>query len=126
MRTSILFVLVAVLVVAPATVSAQVALPADAEGAAFRQLAEAIPPGTRIIVRTRDGRRWNATLMAVEPGRIVVQRNGRVPEPAVGIAYGDVAKLERAPTGSFSTPSCCHVMIRASTRNQSPSVGRSS
>lgn len=102
MRTVVTLIVVAALVMHQSIVAAQVALPADAESAAFRQLAEGIPLGTRVIVRTRDGRRLNATLMAVEPGRIIVQRNGRVPEPALGIAFDDVARLERAPTGSFS------------------------
>ena len=102
MRTVLTLIVAAALVMPPPLAAAQVALPAEAETAAFRQLAEGIPLGTRVTIRTRDGRRMNATLMAVEPGRIIVQRNGRVPEPAVGIAFDNVARLERAPTGGFS------------------------
>lgn len=102
MQTTIALVVATALALHPALVAAQVPLSADAERVAFRQLAEGIPLGTRVIVRTRDGRRLNATLLAVEPGRLVVQRNGRVPEPALGIRFDDVARLERAPSGGFS------------------------
>lgn len=102
MRTIVTLIVLAVLASHPLPVAAQAPLPADAESAAFRQLAEGIPLGTRVIVRTRDGHRLNATLVAVEPGRIVVQRNGRVPEPALGIRFEDVARLERAASGGFS------------------------
>lgn len=103
MRTVTLLIVVAAIVLRPSLAAAQVELTAEAQGAAFRQLAEGIPAGTRITVRTRDGRRLSATLMAVEPARIIVQRNGRVPEPALGIAFADLTKLERAPSGGFST-----------------------
>jgi hypothetical protein len=102
MRTIVSLIVVAALVFHAAGAAAQTALTPDTETAAFRQLAESIPLGTRIIVRTRDGRRLNATLVAVDPGRLIVQRNGRVPEPAVEIAFDDVARLERAPSSSFS------------------------
>jgi hypothetical protein len=86
----------------PALAAAQGPLTADAETAAFRQLAGGIPLGTRISVRTKEGRRLSATLMAVEADRIVVKRDSRVPEPAIVVAFAELAQLERASKGGFS------------------------
>ena len=82
--------------------AAQGVLTADAETAAFKQMAAGIPLGTRISLRTKEGRRINATLMAVDADRIVVKRDSRVPEPAVGIAFADLTRLERESKGGFS------------------------
>ena len=90
------------LVLTPSSVVGQQPLSAEAEAAAFRQLAAAIPPGTRVKVRMKDGRRMTATLMAADEHRIVVKRDARVPEPAVGIELGELSRLERDQKGGFS------------------------
>ena len=93
---------VAALVLATPLAHAQGTLGRDAETAAFRQLAAGIPTGARIKVRTTDGRRLTATLMAVENQQIVVKRLSRVPEPAVAIAFADLAELRREERSGFS------------------------
>jgi hypothetical protein len=81
---------------------AQQPLARTAETAAFQQLAAGVPPGSRVRVRTTDGRRLTATLMAIEDQHIIVKRLSRVPEPAVAIAFADLAELRREERGSFS------------------------
>ena len=77
MRTiTALLVSVALAVPAPVTL-AQEALSRGAEAEAFKQLAAGIPLGSRVKVRTTDGRRLTATLMAVEDERIVQIRGSR-------------------------------------------------
>jgi hypothetical protein len=100
MRVLTLLIIAALVLQPPLT--AQGPLTADAETVAFKRMAEGIPPGTRISLRTKEGRRMNATLMAVEADRLVVKRDSRVPEPAVGIAFADLSRLERESKGGFS------------------------
>jgi hypothetical protein len=102
MRISTAFVIIAVLVLRPLTSAAQPPLSPDAEVAALKQMAAGIPLGTRVVVRTKEGRRLRATLMAVEVERIVIKRDSRVPEPAVEVAFADLARLERASKSGFS------------------------
>jgi hypothetical protein len=102
MRDITIVILIAALVLAPSAAFAQDALARDAEAAAFRQLAGAIPPGSRVKVRTTDGRRLTATFMAVDEGHIIVKRHSRVPEPAVAIPFGDLAELRREERSGFS------------------------
>lgn len=112
MRTLTSLVVIATLALAPRTGAAQ-PLSGEAEAAAFRQLAFAIPLGTRIDVRTRDGRRLSATLLAVEPDRIIVTRRTRVPEPALGIAFDDLVRLERHAPGGFNVAKAIGVGLAA-------------
>jgi hypothetical protein len=65
------------------------------EANAVRQMAAAIPLGTRVKVRTSGGRRLTATLMSVTDEAIVVKREARVPEPAVSIRFDEVIELQR-------------------------------
>ena len=101
MRDITIVIVIAALVFAT-PVSAQDALTRDAETAAFQQLASGIPPGTRVKVRTTDGRRLTATFMASDDLHIVVKRHSRVPEPAVAIAFAELAELRREERSGFS------------------------
>jgi hypothetical protein len=94
--------IIAALMLQPPIATGQETLTADVEATAFKQMAEGIPPGTRVSVRTKEGRRVNGTLMTVEADRIVVKRDSRVPEPALGIAFADLTRLERVSNGGFS------------------------
>jgi hypothetical protein len=94
--------IIAALMLQPPIAAGQETLTADVEATAFKQMAEGIPPGTRVSVRTKEGRRVNGTLMTVEADRIVVKRDSRVPEPALGIAFADLTRLERVSNGGFS------------------------
>ena len=102
MQILVSLLVILALVLTPSSVLGQQALSAEAEAAAFRQLAAAIPPGTRVKVRMKDGRRMTATLMEADEHRIVVKRDARVPEPAVGIAFTELSRLERDQKGGFS------------------------
>ena len=102
MRDLTIVIVIAALVLAAPVCSAQDALNRDAETAAFQQLAGGIPPGSRVKVRTTDGRRLTATFMAADDRQIVVKRHSRVPEPAVAIAFADLAELRREERSGFS------------------------
>ena len=101
MRIITSLTVVVALVLAAPVAHAQNALGRDAEISAFRQLAAGIPAGSRIKVRTTDGQRLTATLMAVEAEQVVVKRLSRVPEPAVAIAFADLAELRRDERAGF-------------------------
>ena len=92
---------------------AQQPLAPPAETAAFHQLAAAVPLGSRVKVRTTDGRRLTATLMGVDDQQIVVKRLSRVPEPAVAIAYSDLSELRREERGSFSAAKAIGIGLAA-------------
>lgn len=102
MRAITAFLVITALLLSPRHPSAQQALSSEAEAAAFQHLAAGIPLGTRVKVRTKQGRRLTATLMAVDDQRIVIKRESRVPEPAVAIAFADLAALQRDEKGGFS------------------------
>jgi hypothetical protein len=102
MRAITIVIVIAAIVLAPPVVSAQDALTRDAEMAAFQQLANGIPPGSRVKVRTTDGRRLTATFMAADDRHIVVKRHSRVPEPAIAIEFADLAELRREERSGFS------------------------
>jgi hypothetical protein len=102
MRTLTSIIAVAAVVLAAPLAYAQDTLARDAETAAFRQLAAGIPPGSRIKVRTTDGHRLTATLMAVDDQQVVVKRQSRVPEPATAIRFADLAELRREERAGFS------------------------
>ena len=72
------------------------------EAAAFRRMAAAIPVGSRVKLQTTSGRRMTATLMAADDDGVIVKRASRMPEPAVTIAYTELARLERDEKSGFS------------------------
>ena len=65
------------------------------EATAWRQVAEAIPLGTKVKIQTLDNKRISGVLMQVDGTSVMVKRNSRRPEPAVSIPFNDVAKIER-------------------------------
>lgn len=68
---------------------------AQSEAADWRQVAEAIPLGSKVRVQLHDGKRVSGTLMRVDGNAVLVKRNTRRPEPAVAVAFENVSKLER-------------------------------
>jgi len=66
---------------------------------AWRQVAEAIPLGTKVKVQTIEGRRVSGTLMRVDSTSVMVKRNTRLPEPAVVVPFDLVSNIEK-DTGS--------------------------
>lgn len=81
------------------TAGIAVAQPSQDEAAIWRQVAEAIPLGSKVKVQIANGRRVNGTLMRVDGNALVVKRNTRRPEPALTVAFTEVAKLERDKPG---------------------------
>lgn len=67
----------------------------EVEATAWRQVAETIPLGSKVKVQTAQGRRLNGTLMRVDGNAIMIKRNTRRPEPALTVAFNEMAKLER-------------------------------
>jgi hypothetical protein len=102
MRYFTSLVVIAALAVAAPLAWAQEPLSRAAETTAFQQLAAGIPAGSRVKVRTTDGRRLTATLMSIDDQHIIVKRLSRVPEPAVSIPFADLTELRREKEGGFS------------------------
>src|SRR5687768_8233426 len=95
MRTTAILLIVSLLTFAGHPVLAQ-------ESADWRKVAEAIDLGSKIKVQTADGRRITGTLMRVDSKEMLVKRSTRRPEPAVTVAFDDVARLERHKDGGFN------------------------
>ena len=68
----------------------------------WRQVAAAVPLGSKIKVQTVDGRRISGTLMRVDSTELLVKRDTRYPEPAIKVAFADVARVERHKEGGFN------------------------
>lgn len=96
MRALIALVMATVLSPVPAAAARQRDATSAEEVIALRQMAAAIPLGSRVKVNTRAGRRLTATLMSVTDQSIVVKRETRVPEPAVTIRFDELTRLQRA------------------------------
>lgn len=69
------------------------------EATAWLRVAEAIPLGSKVKLQLADGRRFSGTLMRVDGNTVMLKRNTRRPEPALTVAFSDVAKLERDQPG---------------------------
>jgi hypothetical protein len=69
------------------------------EAAAWRQVADAIPLGSKVKVQIADGRRVSGTLMRVDGSGVMVKRNTRRLEPALTVAFTEISKLERDQPG---------------------------
>ena len=88
------------LIVSFLAIDASPAFAQQIEAVAWRQVAEAIPLGTRIKVQTLNGKSLTGTLMRVDSDAVMVKRNSRRPEPAVIVPYETVSRLEREQHGS--------------------------
>jgi hypothetical protein len=69
---------------------------AQASSTVWRQYASGLPIGSRVRVRTTDGERLNAVLMAVDDTGITVKPRTRIPEPARPLPFDRLAELELA------------------------------
>lgn len=94
MRSTALALIVSLLAFGATDLSAQ-----QAEANAWRQVAEAIPLGSRVKIQTSTGKRVNGTLMRVDGDAVMVKRNTRRPEPAVVVPFDQVSTLERQQKG---------------------------
>ena len=83
------------LIISLVTVHAGAVSARQNEAVAWRQVAEAIPLGSKVRIQTLDSKRVSGTLMRVDGASVMIKRNTRRPEPAVTINLADVAKIER-------------------------------
>jgi hypothetical protein len=88
------------LIVSILALGASPAFARQTEAMAWRQVAEAIPLGTRVKLQTIDGKTVTGTLMRVDGTAVMVKRNSRRPEPAIIVPYDTVSKLEREQHGN--------------------------
>ena len=95
MKTTAIALIVSFLTLAAGSAFAQ-------EANDWRQVADSVPLGSRVKVQTVDGRRINGTLMRVDSTQMLLKRNSRYPEPAIKVAFTDVAKIERHKDGGFN------------------------
>jgi small nuclear ribonucleoprotein (snRNP)-like protein len=72
------------------------------EAGDWQRVAESVPLGSRVKVQTTDGHRISGTLMRVDSTALLVKQNTRYPEPAIQVAFSDVAKNERHKEGGFN------------------------
>ena len=112
MRGFIAFTIACILALPPAA-AAQQPVPIDVETAGMRQVASAIPLGSRVKVQLQSGRRLTATLLAIEADAIIVKRDARVPEPAVTIAFSELAHLQRDQKSGFGLAKAIGIGVAA-------------
>jgi hypothetical protein len=68
---------------------------AKVEAPAWRQVAEAIPLGSKVKLQTVENKRISGTLMRVDGTSVMVKKNTRRPEPAITVDFDNIAKIER-------------------------------
>jgi hypothetical protein len=56
--------------------------------------AERIPAGSRVTMELMDGTRFKGVVLAVDDGRVIVQKRTRIPEPALRLEPIEIAYLE--------------------------------
>lgn len=107
------FLVAAALAAAPLAAAAQQRITPESEAAAMKQLAAAIPAGSRVKLETTAGRKLTGTLVVATDAGIILKRESRVPEPAVTIAYTDLARLHREAKSGFSVGKAIGVGLAA-------------
>lgn len=106
-------VIVACILTLPAAPVAQQPVPIAIETAGMRQVASAIPLGSRVKVQLQSGRRLTATLLDVDADGIIVKRATRVPEPAVTIGFNELAQLQRDEKSGFGLAKAIGIGVAA-------------
>lgn len=66
----------------------------DVEAKALREMAAAIPPGSRVRAQTTAGKRVDGTIMRVSGDAVIIKKKTRLPEPAITIPFAELARLE--------------------------------
>ena len=84
-----LALLLVVTLMAPARAAAQV--PSDV----WRGFVEKLDVGTELNVRLRDGMRFRAVLVGVQPGAVLLHPKTRITVPVQSVPYDDITSLER-------------------------------
>jgi hypothetical protein len=95
MRTLVFSVLVAMFAAGPLDVwASQKSASSDREAQALKQMAAAIPLGSRVKLHTNNGKRLNGTLMSVSDDAVIIKKRTRLLEPAVTVAFTELSSLE--------------------------------
>ncbi len=68
----------------------------------WRDVAEAIPLGTKVKVQTLDGQRVAGTLVRVEERALQLKRDARRPEAATVIAFDRISNIEKVNGGGMT------------------------
>jgi hypothetical protein len=101
---AIVFALVVVFAANPATLRAlQQTVATDVEAKAVREMAGAIPLGSRVKAQTSAGKTINGTLLSVTDDAVIIKKRTRFPEPAITVRFAELARLERQ-TGAGLSP----------------------
>jgi hypothetical protein len=74
--------------------AAQKAVTTDVEAKVLREMASAMPLGSRVKAQTTGGARVAGTLMGVTGEAVIIKKKTRLPEPAVNVPFAELARLE--------------------------------
>jgi hypothetical protein len=74
--------------------ASQKAVTTEVEATALRQMATAMPVGSRVKAQTNSGARVSGTLMSVTDEAVIIKKKTRLPEPAVTVSFAELARLE--------------------------------
>jgi hypothetical protein len=74
--------------------AAQKTVTTDVEVKMLRQMASAMPLGSRVKAQTNSGARVSGTLMSVTDEAVIIKKKTRLPEPAVTVSFAELAGLE--------------------------------
>lgn len=103
MRAMLLSALIAIFAMGPADLwAAQKPVASDVEAAALKKMAAEIPLGSRVKLHTSSGRRLSGTLMSVTDEAVIIKKKTRLPEPAITVAFVDLARLERETSNGMN------------------------
>ena len=86
---------------------------AGQEAAAWHAVAAAIPLGSKVTIQTAAGDRMSGTLMSVSRDGVLLKKGARRPEPAVTVAFTDIARLERDHGDRFNVGKAIAVGLAA-------------
>jgi len=86
---------------------------APQEATAWRGVAAGIPLGSKVKIQTTTGDRMSGTLMSVGQESVMVKKSTRRPEPAVTVAFSNIARLERDHGNGFSVGKAIAVGLAA-------------
>ena len=92
-------ILIATLVVLPASASARQGQPIVRSPEYWYAYAAKLPIGATVEVRTADGRRRTAILAIVDPEGITLESKTRIPEPPRRLRYEDIEQLALKKNG---------------------------
>jgi hypothetical protein len=95
MQKTVRLMLVVVIACGPAEAwAAQKTVTTDVEVKALREMAAAIPLGSRVKAQTNQGKQINGTLMSVTGDAVIIKKKTRLPEPAVTVPIAELARVE--------------------------------